>query len=129
MVNKVILVGTLTRDAESFVGARGPVTRMRLRTSRSWQDADGTSHDATEFHNVVAFDRHAEICSMYGVKDVSLYVEGRLRTREYEGGDGLRRTATEVVVEVVCVLGGGDVTTGTASSSDREPAPATAAEG
>lgn len=129
MVNKVILVGPLTRDAESFVGARGPVTRMRLRTARSWQDGEGAPRTSTECHNVVAFDRDAELCALYGYKDVTLYVEGHLRTRDYEGGDGLRRTATEVVVETVRVLGRRDVTGSTANSSDREPAPAIAAEG
>lgn len=130
MVNKVILVGPLTRDAESFVGARGAVTRMRLRTSRSWQDADGASHDATEYHNVVAFDRVGELCAVYGFKGVHLYVEGHLRTREYEGGDGLRRTITEVVAEVVRNLGSGDIASvGAATSANGEPASATAAEG
>lgn len=130
MVNKVILVGTLVRDAESVVGARGPVTRMRLRTSRSWRDTDGTVRESTEYHNVIAFDRYAEQCSLYGLKDIRLYVEGHLRSRDYEGGDGLRRTTTEVVVEVLRIVGRGDVApVGADNSSDRDPAPAVVAEG
>lgn len=129
MVNKVILVGPLTRDAESFEGARGPVTRMRMRTARSWQDVDGSWRDSTEHHNIVAFDRHAELCAVYALKDVRLYIEGHLRTRDYEGGDGLRRTATEVVVETVRVLGREVVADGTARCSDPQLVPPASVEG
>jgi len=122
MVNKVILVGGLVRDAESLAGSRGPVTRMRLATSTHWRDAEGNRHEASEFHSLVAFNRLAEICALYCLKGRRIYVEGRLRTREYEGNDGLRRTATEVVVEVMRLLdrredgAGGD-----AHGSDVEP--------
>jgi single-strand DNA-binding protein len=104
MVNRVILVGHLTRDAESLPGARGPVTRMRLATSAQWRDADGNRQEATEFHNLVAFSRLAEICAQYCLKGRRIYVEGRLRTREYEGADGLRRTSTDVVIDTMRLL-------------------------
>jgi len=104
MVNRVIVVGTLTRDAESLPGARGPVTRMRLATSSQWRDSDGNRQEATEFHNLVAFSRLAEICAQYCLKGRRVYVEGRLRTREYEGSDGLRRTSTDVVLDTMRLL-------------------------
>ena len=104
MVNRVILVGNLTRDAESLLGARGPVTRMRLATSSQWRDSDGNQQEATEFHNLVAFNRLAEICASYCLKGRRVYVEGRLRTREYEGSDGLRRTSTDVVIDTMRLL-------------------------
>lgn len=104
MVNRVILVGNLTRDAESLVGARGPMTRMRLATSSQWRDGDGNRQEATEFHNIVAFQKLAEICAQYCLKGRRIYVEGRLRTREYEGSDGLRRTSTEVVIDTMRLL-------------------------
>ena len=104
MVNRVILVGNLTRDAESLPGARGPVTRMRLATSSQWRDADGNRQESTEFHNIVAFSRLAEICAQYCLKGRRIYVEGRLRTREYEGSDGLRRTSTDVVIDTMRLL-------------------------
>lgn len=104
MVNKVILVGNLTRDAESVTGTRGPVTRMRLATSMHWRDADGNRQETTEYHNLVAFNRLAEICGLYCFKGRRIYSEGRLRTREYDGPDGLRRTTTEIVVEVMRLL-------------------------
>jgi single-strand DNA-binding protein len=104
MVNKVILVGNLTRDAESLAGSRGPVTRMRLATSVHWRDNDGNRHEATEFHSLVVFNRLAEICGQYCLRGRRIYIEGRLRTREYDGADGLRRTSTEVVVETMRLL-------------------------
>ncbi|HXA27644.1 MAG TPA: single-stranded DNA-binding protein [Candidatus Angelobacter sp.] len=104
MVNRVILAGNLTRDAESLSGARGLVTRMRLATNLSWRDANGNRQEVTEFHNLVAFNRLAEICGEYCLKGRRIYVEGRLRTREYDGPDGLRRATTEVVVETMRLL-------------------------
>jgi len=104
MVNHVILVGHLTRDAESLSGTRGPVTRLRLATSIHWRDTDGNRHEATESHNLVAFNRLAEICAQFCVKGRFIYVSGRLRTREYEGADGLRRTSTEVVIDTMRLL-------------------------
>jgi single-strand DNA-binding protein len=104
MVNRVTLVGGLTRDAETFNTARGTVARMRLATSTYWRDAEGNRHEATEYHNLVAFNRLAEICAQYCMKGRRIYTEGRLRTREFEGSDGLRRTATEVVIETMRLL-------------------------
>ena len=104
MVNRVILVGNLTRDAESLPGSRGPVTRMRLATSLQWRDTDGNRQESTEFHNLVSFNRLAEICAQYCLRGRRIYIEGRLRTRDYEGADGLRRTSTDVVVETMRLL-------------------------
>ena len=104
MVNHVILVGNLTRDAECVPGSRGPVTRMRLATSTQWRDTDGNRQEATEFHNIVSFNRLAEICAQYCLKGRRIYVEGRMRTREYEGSDGLRRTSTDVVIDTMRLL-------------------------
>jgi single-strand DNA-binding protein len=104
MVNHVILVGHLTRDAESLPGARGPMTRMRLATHAQWRDVDGNRQESTEFHNIVAFTRLAEICAQYCLKGRRIYVEGRLRTRDYEGSDGLRRTSTDVVIDTMRLL-------------------------
>jgi len=104
MVNRVILVGNLTRDAEGLAGSRGPVTRMRLATSTLWRDADGNRQESTEYHSLVAFNRLAEICALYCLRGRRIYIEGRLRTREYDGADGLRRTSTEVVLDTMRLL-------------------------
>jgi single-strand DNA-binding protein len=108
MINRVILVGSLTRDAETLRGSRGPVVRMRLRTTSGWRDAEGNRQDATEFHNLVAYNQLAEICGLYCLRGRLVYAEGRLRTREYEGSDGLRRTTTEIVLDTVRLLAGAE---------------------
>jgi len=99
VVNKVILIGNLTRDAEPIEGARTPMTRMRLATNAYWRDADGVLQESTEYHGLVAFGREAELAATYCVRGKKIYVEGRMRTREYDSSDGLRRTSTEVVVD------------------------------
>ena len=104
MVNRVILIGNLTRDAEPIVGARTPVTRLRMATNHVWRDADGNRQESTEFHALVAFGRNAEICAAYCQRGKRVYVDGHLRTREYDGSDGLRRTTTEIVVDGIRLL-------------------------
>ena len=99
MVNRVILIGNRTRDAEPIEGARSPMTRMRLATNSYWRDADGVLQESTEYHGIVAFGRDAELAAAYCTRGRKVYVEGRMRTREYDGSDGLRRTTTEVVVD------------------------------
>ena len=104
MINKVILVGNMTRDAEMLATAGKPMTKMRLATNHQWKDADGNRQEAAEFHSVVAFGRLAEVCAQYCSKGRPVYLEGRLRTREYAGADGLRRFSTEIVAETVKLL-------------------------
>ena len=99
MINHVILVGNMTRDAEAVASATTAVTRMRIATNSVWRDADGNRQEQAEFHTVVAFGKLAEICASYCVKGRRVYIDGRLRTREYDGSDGLRRHSTEVVVD------------------------------
>jgi single-strand DNA-binding protein len=103
MVNRVILVGNLTRDAES-IAARSPMTRMRLATNAVWRDAEGNRQESAEFHTVISFGRLAEVCAAYCVKGRRVYVEGKLRTREYEGSDGVRKLTTEVIADTMRLL-------------------------
>ena len=124
MVNRVILAGGLVRDAEGLNSARGSVTRMRIATDHVWRDGDGNRHETTEYHNLVAFGRLAEICAAYCLKGRRIYVEGRMRTRDYDGQDGLRRTATEVVVDTMRLLDRRD--DGAAGDEATEAAPAEA---
>jgi single-strand DNA-binding protein len=101
MINRVILIGNLTRDAESVAGARTAFTRLRLATNTVWRDAEGNRQESVEYHSVVAFGRTAEVCAEYGVRGRRVYIEGRLRTRDFEGSDGLRRHTTEIVAESI----------------------------
>jgi single-strand DNA-binding protein len=104
MINRVILVGNLTRDAEPTTGPNTTLTRMRIATNSVWRDAEGNRQEHAEFHSVVAFGKLAEICASYCLKGRRVYIEGRLRTREYDGSDGLRRHTTEIVAETMKLL-------------------------
>ena len=104
MVNRVILVGNLTRDAESTTGPATTLTRMRIATNTSWRDADGARQESAEYHSVVAFGKLGEVCASYCLKGRRVYIEGRLRTREYDGSDGMRRHSTEIVAETMRLL-------------------------
>jgi single-strand DNA-binding protein len=104
MINRVILLGNLTRDAEATTGPATTLARMRIVTNAVWRDAEGNRQESAEFHNVVAFGKLGEICASYCLKGRRVYIEGRLRTREYEGGDGLRRHSTEIVAETMKLL-------------------------
>jgi single-strand DNA-binding protein len=104
MINRVILVGNLTRDAEAIDSSGKAMTRMRIATNHQWKDADGNKQEAAEFHSVVCFGRLAEICALYCSKGRRVYIEGKLRTRDYDGADGIRRSSTEIVAETVKLL-------------------------
>ena len=99
MTNFVTLFGNLTRDAEAILTRGKSMTRIRVATDRVWTDADGTRHKVREFHVVVAFGQLADQAALYGAKGRRVYIEGTLRTREYEGSDGVRRVATEIVAK------------------------------
>jgi single-strand DNA-binding protein len=104
MINRVILIGNLTRDAEATTGPATTLARMRIATNAVWRDAEGNRQESSEFHNVVAFGKLGEICASYCLKGRRVYIEGRLRTREYESADGLRRHSTEIVAETMKLL-------------------------
>lgn len=128
MINRVILVGNLTKDADGVNTAGKAMTRMRVATNSQWRDADGNRQEASEFHTVVAFARLAEVCALYCTRGKRVYIEGRLRTREFDGADGTRRTATEVVADTVKFLqpreaAGATDSSGSEDASGEEAAP------
>jgi single-strand DNA-binding protein len=104
MINRVTLLGNLTRDAEATTGPATTLARLRIATNTVWRDAEGNRQESAEFHNVVAFGKLGEICASYCLKGRRVYIEGRLRTREYDGSDGLRRHTTEIVAETMKLL-------------------------
>jgi single-strand DNA-binding protein len=105
MVNRVILVGNMTKDAEPVATSGKAMTRMRLATNQHWKDAaTGENRESAEFHNIICFGRLAETCAAYCCKGRRIYIEGRLRTRDYEAGDGTRKYTTEVVADTVKLL-------------------------
>ncbi len=99
-VNKVILIGRLTRDPEMRTTPSGQnVTNIGLATSRVYNDKNGQRQETTEFHNLVLWGRTAEIAAQYLIKGQEAYFEGRLTHRKYTGKDGVERSATDIVVE------------------------------
>ena len=99
-VNKVILVGNLTRNPElRHTTNKKAVCVMGLATNRNWTDENGEKHEEPEYHRLVAFDKLAETCNQYLRKGRKIYAEGRLQTRSYTGEDGIEKHATEVVLE------------------------------
>lgn len=99
-LNRVILIGNMTRDPEVRSMPSGqPVASFGLATNRMWKGKDGTQQKHTEFHNIVMFGRLAEIAQQYLKKGSSIMVEGRIQTRSWQGQDGVKKYKTEIVVE------------------------------
>jgi len=100
-VNKVILIGNLGADPEvRYMPSGDAVANVSLATSESWKDRNtGETQERTEWHRVVFFGKLAEIVKQYVHKGSKLYVEGKLRTRKWQGQDGQDRYTTEVVVD------------------------------
>jgi single-strand DNA-binding protein len=104
-VNKVILLGNLTRDPELKQSeGKKPVCVFGLATNRYWPIKPGETQVATEFHRIVAFDKLAETCQQYLRKGRKVYVEGRLQTRVYTDKDDVKREVTEIVLEEMVML-------------------------
>jgi len=107
-VNKVILVGNLGRDPELRYTQNGQaVANFTVATNENWTNKAGDREERTEWHRVVAWGRVAELCAEYLAKGRTVYVEGRLQTREWEDREGQKRRSTEIVAQTVQFLGGG----------------------
>ena len=104
-VNKVILVGNLGRDPETrYMPSGGAVTNVSIATSKQWRDRDsGENKESTEWHRVVFFNRLAEISGEYLKKGSKVYIEGELRTRDWER-DGQKHYTTEIVANEMQML-------------------------
>lgn len=108
-----MIIGNLTRDPElKQIPSGQSVCSFGVATSRNWKDAQGNKQEATEFHNVVAWGKLAEICGQYLVKGKKVYVDGRLQTHDWEGQDGVKRYRTEIIAENMIMLSGGPGTGG-----------------
>jgi single-strand DNA-binding protein len=104
-VNKVILVGRLGKDPEVKYTQTGvPVARFTIATDESWKDQSGEKQQRTEWHNIVAWRKLAEICGQYLNKGKLVYIEGRLQTRSWEDKEGNKRYTTEVQADNMVML-------------------------
>ena len=108
-INKVILVGRLGRDPELKYTASGtPFCRFSMATDDSWTDkGSGERTERTEWHNIVVWDKLAEICNNYLTKGRLVYIEGSLQTREWDDKEGVKRKTTEIRARDMVLLGGG----------------------
>ena len=105
---KVILVGNLGKDPDMRYTAGGDaVANLSIATSESWNDNQtGEKKEKTEWHRVVFFRRIAEVCGEYLKKGSSVYIEGSLRTRDWEDDKGNKRYTTEIIGREMQMLGG-----------------------
>jgi len=107
-VNKVILVGNLGKDPEiKYTPSGTPVAKFSLATNESFKDKSGQWQERTEWHNVVAWDRLAEIIGEYVKKGSKLYIEGRLQTSSWDDKEtGQKKYKTEIVANKLVLLSG-----------------------
>ena len=105
-LNKVMLIGNLGKDPEiRYTPDGSPVANFSLATSEFWTDKNGTRQQRTEWHNIVAWNRLAELSKRYLAKGRPVYVEGRIRTREWDDKDGNKRRTTEIIASQMVLLG------------------------
>ena len=125
-LNKVTLIGNLTRDPELRYTPQGTaVCTFSVATNRQWTTESGEKKEDAEFHRIVAWNKLAEICSQLLTKGRKVYVEGRLQTRSWTGQDGAQRTSTEIVFSDMIILDSRrDVTVGEFEIPEEEVAPA-----
>jgi len=98
--NKAIIIGNVTKDPEIRTTPTGQnVASISVATNRIWNSKSGEKQKKTEFHNIVAWGKLADICGQYLVKGQMVMFEGRMETRTWEGQDGAKRSRTEIVAE------------------------------
>jgi len=111
-MNKIMLIGNVGVDPEMRFTPNGiPVTSFSVATNRSFNSPEGERREETTWFRVVTFRKQAESCSQFLTKGQRVYVEGRLRTREWEGQDGQKRMTVEVLADRVLFLDKRAVTT------------------
>jgi single-strand DNA-binding protein len=129
-LNKVMLIGNLGKDPELRYTTSGTaVATFSLATNESWKDADGNLQERTEWHNIVAWKKLAEICGEWLKKGKKVYIEGRIQTRSYDDKNtGTKKYITEIVAEDMIMLDskggverGGEMGVGTPATSDAGP--------
>ncbi|MGB2963255.1 MAG: single-stranded DNA-binding protein [Anaerolineales bacterium] len=106
-LNKVMLIGRLGQDPEMRYTPSGhPLTKLQLAVNRSWKSSEGEKKKETEWFNVVAWGKLAEICNQYLSKGQQVYIEGRLHTRRWQDDDGANHSSVEVTAGEMIMLDG-----------------------
>ena len=119
-LNKVLLIGRLGQDPEMRYTPTGrPLTKFQLAANRSWTTADGEKKTETEWFNVVAWGKLAEICNQYLNKGQLVYVEGRLHNRRWKDDNGVNHSSVEVITQEMIMLDSLQEEDGGASSGEQ----------
>ncbi len=125
MVNKVFLIGRLGADPEiRYTPSGAEVATFRMATSEAWTNKSGEKEERTEWHRIVAWRGLAKICGEYLSKGKLIYIEGRLRTRNWEDRDGNKRTVTEIEATEMKMLSGPGEASKKAKDAGEDYAPA-----
>lgn len=125
-LNKAFLFGNLTRDPELRALPSGMnVCSFSVATNRVFRDRDGKKQEQTDFHNIVVFGRQADVVAQYLKKGSSVFVEGRMQTRSWEGKDGEKKYRTEIVADHVQFGPRGSGSAGAGKREEPEEAPET----
>ncbi|MEK7501299.1 MAG: single-stranded DNA-binding protein [Patescibacteria group bacterium] len=99
-LNKVYLIGNLTRDPEVKALPSGTkLCQFGMATNKIYKDKEGVKKEATEYHNIVAFNKLGELSGQYLKKGQQALVEGRLQTRSWDGQDGQKKYRTEIIAD------------------------------
>jgi single-strand DNA-binding protein len=131
-INKVILVGNLGKDPEVRTVTSGAlVARFSIATSESYTNKEGQKIENTEWHNIVLWRGLASVAEKYLKKGNKVYIEGKLRTRQYEDKDGVKKYTTEIEAVDMLLLdkpanasGGGNFQGNNTNSYSNDSAPA-----
>ena len=109
MLNKVFLIGRLTKDPEvHYLNNGDALCNFGLATSEKWKTKTGESAEKTEFHNITMYRRLAEIAGQYLKKGSQVYLEGKIQSRKYQDKNGVERTAYDIIANEMKMLGGGN---------------------
>ena len=105
-LNKVTLIGNLGKDPElSYTASGVAVAKFSMATGERWKDQEGNVQERTEWHNIVAWQKLAEICSQYLKKGSKVYIEGRIQSRSWDDKNtGVKRYATDIIANDLIML-------------------------
>ncbi len=104
-LNKVMLIGRLGQEPEMRYTPSGrPLTKLQVAVNRSWKSSDGEKKTETEWFNIVAWGKLAEICNQYLSKGQQVYIEGRLHTRQWQDDEGNNHSSVEVIAQELLML-------------------------
>ena len=119
-LNRIVLIGNLTRDPElKYTPAGTAVCTFSIATNRSWTTNDGQTKEEVQYHRVVAWQKLAELCGKLLNKGRKVFAEGRMTYRTFTGKDGIQRTIAEIVLDDFIVFGDGKKMSETVSTDKK----------